>query len=248
MNPVIDLLKAHRSIRRFKDEPIDAQLFSDIINAGQAASTSSFIQAVSIVRVRKTAIRNEFVSLSGNQKYIASAPEFLVFCADFQRNDALVTKLKGEGAVDYHWTEQFLSATVDVAIMAQNIVVAAESAGLGCCYIGGIRNDPDKVTELLKLPELVYPVFGLCIGQPDQNPGVKPRLPAAVVLHDDEYSTLEQTQPLLDEYNTLLREYYIQRTGGKLNDTFSELMAKQAVGQTRPFMKEFLNKQGFIKK
>lgn len=248
MSTTIKLLKNHRSIRRFTSEPIDEKLFSDIIEAGQAASTSSFIQAATIVRVSKPAVRDEFVELSGGQKYIASAAEFLVFCADLQRNHSLVTKLKGEGAADYQWTEQFLAATVDVGLMAQNVVVAAESSGLGCCYIGGIRNDPEKVTQLLKLPSLVYPVFGLCIGYPDQQPGIKPRLPSAAVLHNDEYQSSAQTRVLTDQYDDLVSEYYVARTRGKLQQTFSEQMAKQAASQSRPFMKEFLNKQGFMKK
>jgi len=246
MNPVIDLIKSHCSIRSYKDEPIDPQLFANIISAGQAASTSSFIQAVTVVRVRKKAVRGEFVTLSGNQKYIASAAEFLVFCADLQRNQSRVSKV--QGPADYHWTEQFLATTVDVALMAQNIVIAAESAGLGCCYIGGIRNDPQKVTQLLRLPELVYPVFGLCIGVPDQQPGLKPRLPQAVVLHEDEYQQNDTQHTLIDDYDALIRNYYIARTGGKLEQTFSEQMAKQAINQTRPFIKKYLQKQGFMNK
>jgi len=172
MNSVIDLIKNHRSIRRYTNQAIASELFTSIIAAGQTASTSSYIQAGTIIRVRRTDLRAEFVELSGNQKYIAGAAEFLVFCADLQRNQSRVTKLLGEPA-DYQWTEQFLAATVDVSLMAQNIVIAAESAGLGCCYIGGIRNKPDKVTELLNLPKHVYPVFGMCMGYPDQHPGVK---------------------------------------------------------------------------
>ena len=84
-------------------------------------------------------------------------------------------------------TEQLLVATIDTALMAQNVAVAAESVGLGLCYVGGIRNHPEAVADLLKLPEHVYPVFGMSLGYPAQNPEVKPRLPLAAILKDDHY-------------------------------------------------------------
>lgn len=247
MNEIISLIKNHRSIRRFTDQAIDPELFKDIIVAGQAASTSSFIQAVSIIRVTKDHARAEFVELSGGQKYIASAAEFLVFCADLGRNNSRIEDATGAPA-DFEWTEQFLAATVDVALLAQNIVIAAESTGLGCCYIGGIRNDPARVTELLSLPQLVYPVFGLCIGYPDQQPDVKPRLPESVILHQDQYRLASDLKPLIDGYDAHVREYYVDRTAGKLDQTWSDQMTQQANSQSRPFMLEFLRNQGFMKK
>ncbi len=77
--------------------------------------------------------------------------------------------------------ELMLIASVDAALVAQNVLVAAESLGLGGVYVGGIRNDPDKMSELLNLPDRVYPVFGLCLGWPDQDPDRKPRLPQSLV-------------------------------------------------------------------
>jgi len=247
MNSVLSLLNQHRSIRRFKDQPLADGVLEQLIVAGQAASTSSYIQATSVIRVVDPTVRAEFVELSGGQKYIASASEFLVFCADLARNKSRIEQLGCDDA-DFSWVEQFMSASVDVALFAQNTVIAAESMGLGCCYIGGIRNDPDKVTELLSLPELVYPVFGLCIGVPDQDPGPKPRLPVNAVLHDGKYQNDAEKQQLIDKYDTDVKQYYKNRTNGRLEQTWSEQMLKQSLTQTRPFMKEFLNKQGFILK
>lgn len=245
MDAVIDLIKKHRSIRRFTDQAIDSEVFTNLILAGQAASTSSYIQATSIVRVTKPDIRAAFAELAGGQKYIESAAEFLVFCADLNRNQQRVSQTT-DASPDYAWVEQFVAATVDVALVAQNIVVAAESVGLGCCYIGGIRNDPMQVTELLELPKLVFPVFGLCLGHPGQNPEAKPRLPADAILHTDRYEFGETEASLVDQYDEQVREYYVERTRGKLNQSWSEQMATQAASQTRPFIKKYLEKQGFI--
>lgn len=247
MTTVIDLLKQHRSIRRFTAQPISTDLLANIIEAGQMAATSSFIQAVSVVRVTKQSTRSAFTELAGNQPYVESAAEFLVFCADLNRNQVRASAVAGED-LDYAWVEQFIAATVDVSLFAQNVVVAAESEGLGCCYIGGIRNDPQQVTELLSLPKLVYPVFGLCLGYPDQNPGVKPRFPIEAVLHQDQYRNAEQQQEVLDDYDALVKQYYLDRSKGKLNFTWSEQMAKQAATQKRAFMKKYIENQGFMNK
>jgi len=244
MDPVIDLLRRHRSIRRFKNQALDDGVLDKLIMAGQCASTSSYIQATTVVRITKQDVRNQFVSLTGGQKYIASAAEFLVFCADFNRNKQRIHQIDNSD-VDFSWTEQFIAACVDVALFAQNSVVAAESLGLGCCYIGGIRNKPERVSEILNLPELVYPVFGLCIGVPDQDPLPKPRLPVNVVLCEDEYSLSDKGMALIDEYDTHVKQYYITRSKGRLEHTWSEQMLTQSATQTRPFMKEFINKQGF---
>ena len=168
MTTTIDNLKAHCSIRKFSEQSIDRATLEELIRCGQHASTSSFIQATTVIRVSQDELRQAFAELSGNQKYVASAAEFLVFCADLNRNSE--RSFAVGGLPDYGWTEQFLAASIDVALFAQNVVVGAESLGLGACYIGGIRNDPERVSSLLSLPKLVYPVFGLCLGYPDQEP------------------------------------------------------------------------------
>jgi len=244
---VIELLKGHRSIRQFTEKELSENLLISLIEAGQMASTSSFIQAVSVVRVVNSETRTAFSELAGNQRYIESAAEFLVFCADLNRNNERASALCDED-LEYAWVEQFIAATVDVGLFAQNVVIAAESSGLGCCYIGGIRNDPERVTQLLDLPELVYPVFGLCLGYPDQNPDIKPRLPVDAVLHQEQYRSAKQQQTLLDRYDTLVKHYYHERTQGKLDFSWSEQMAKQARSQKRVFMKKYINKQGFMRK
>ncbi len=244
MTDTIKLLKAHRSIRRYTDRPVDPELFNELLRAGQSAATSSFIQATTVIRVSDADIREQFVELSGSQKYIAQAAEFLVFCADLKRNQVR----SGQAEEDFSWAEQLITATVDVALFAQNLVVAAESAGLGICYIGGIRNNPARVSELLSLPKLVYPVFGLCLGYPDQNPGKKPRLPLEPICHQDKYAKTEQFAGEIDRYDKYVRDYYVERSNGKLEFTWSEQIKKQAATQSRPFMLDFLNKKGFINK
>jgi len=245
-NPTIELIKNHRSIRRYKDKPINEELFEQLMVAGQSASTSSTIQAVSVIRVQDIESRSLLVELTGNQKYVATASEFLVFCADLNRNFQRIKESAPDA--DFEWTEQFLSSTIDVALFAQNVVIAAESNDLGCCYIGGIRNNPEQVIELLKLPDLVFPLFGLCIGYPDQDPEKKPRLPIAVQVHKNHYTYTQNEVDLIDEYDETLRQYYLQRTSGKLQYSWSEQMLKQSRSENRPFIKKSINNKGLALK
>ena len=180
---------------------------------------------------------------AGGQGYVESAAEFLVLCADLKRAGNYCKKYDKPFEGDY--TEQFIIATVDVALMAQNLVIAAESEGLGICYIGGLRNNPKEVSELLGLPRGVYPVFGLCLGYPDQDPEVKPRLPLSVILKQDRYNE-EGDADSIAGYDEAIREYYATRTGGGHGISWTEQVATLLSEKSRPHMREFLAEQGFV--
>ncbi len=242
MNAVIDLLKSHRSIRKFTDRAIAPELFANLVAAGQAAATSSFLQGATIVRITNSESRSKIAKLAGNQSYVELAAEFMIFCADLKRAGNYCAEYEKSFAGDY--TEHFIIATVDVALMAQSMVAAAESVGLGICYIGGIRNDPAQVAEVLQLPKGVYPVFGLCLGYPDQNPEVKPRLPLSVVLKQEIYNE-EGDKEAIADYDEKIRAYYRTRTGGGHGISWTEQVSSLLSEKSRPHMKDFLAGQGF---
>ncbi|MGB0466740.1 MAG: oxygen-insensitive NADPH nitroreductase [Pontibacterium sp.] len=245
MNPVIDLLKAHRSIRHFKPESIDQATINTLIEAGQAAATSSFIQACTVIQVNQPDTREQLARCAGGQAYVTSAPTFLVFCADMKRHQLACEMHNAE--MQSGFTEQFMTASLDCALFAQNLVVAAESLGLGTVYIGGLRNNIAEVSGLLKLPELVYPVFGLCLGYPNQNPEVKPRLPVNVVLKQDTYDEHEDREKI-EAYDVQISEYYHTRTKGQKDMTWSEQISGMLVKESRPHMLAFLKSKGFLLK
>ncbi len=245
MNATIELLMSHRSIRKFTGQPIAPELLNSFIRSGQAAATSSFLQGVSVIRITDKELRNQFSEIAANQAYVREAAEFLVFCADLNRSSRCCD-MHGETATE-GFTEQFIIATVDTALFAQNVVTAAESSGLGICYIGAIRNNPAKAAGLLKLPRGVYPVFGLCLGYPDQDPEIKPRLPLEVVMKENVYSE-DGDRETIEKYDEDVREYYRTRTGGKRDMTWSEQMSGMLSKEARPHMLGFLNDQGLATK
>ncbi|MFL2856643.1 MAG: nitroreductase family protein, partial [Pseudohongiellaceae bacterium] len=138
-------------IRKFTNQPIEPELLEELFIAGQAAATSSFLQGTTIVRVTNPSTRGKIAELAGNQPYVAEAAEFMIFCADLKRAGNYCEAY--EKSFEGDFTEHFIIATVDVALMAQSLVTAAESVGLGICYIGGIRNNPESVSDLLELPK-----------------------------------------------------------------------------------------------
>ena len=240
-NPVIDLLSRHRSIRKFTAQKIPAELLSTLLHAGQCAATSSHVQAYTLIHVVDSAKRKRLVELTGGQGYVASASDFFVFCADMKRPTDAAARAGAE--VISGTTEQLIVASIDVALMAQNVVVAAESEGLGICYIGGIRNDPASVSDLLELPEQVYPVFGLCLGYPDQDPQVKPRLPLTAIVKTDRYDSA-QDHTLIDSFDATMETYYRERTGGNKTTTWSQQLKPLFTSKLRLHLKEFLEKRG----
>ncbi|MEY9096387.1 oxygen-insensitive NADPH nitroreductase [Paenibacillus sp. RC84] len=241
MNSVIDLLTRHRSIRKFKPDPIPGDQLQAIVASAQLASTSSSVQAYTIIAATDPALKKELARLAGNQAYVEQCGLFLVFCADLNR---LRKATEQSGEVFHQNTESFLVASMDAALAAQNAAIAAESLGLGICYIGGIRNNPDGVAEALKLPELVYPVFGMCVGVPDQEPSLRPRLPQTAVLHENGYQS-ERSDEGVRQYDETTRKYYEERTGGKQSITWSRSMADKYRQPVRAHLKPFLEKQGF---
>jgi nitroreductase len=245
MNSTIEILKSHRSIRKFTDEKIDQSIIDQLVQCGQAAATSSNVQAVTTIQVHDPDKRAKLAELAGGQPYVARASTFLVYCADMNRPKFACERQGGDFSPGM--TEHFIIATVDVALAAQNTVVAAESLGYGICYIGGLRNNPADVSELLGLPEHVYPVFGLCIGHPAQDPEVKPRMPLEAVLMHDQYDD-SVFDANVSRYDETVREYYKTRTGGNKDSTWSQEMKALVGKESRPHMSGFLKDRGFLKK
>lgn len=242
MNETINLLKSHKSIRKYTDKPIETEKLKAIIECAQSASTSSFVQAYTIINVVDMNNRKNIAFLAGDQSYVEQCPLFLVFCADLNRskisceiND--ITMAKGN-------TETFILATVDASLAAQNALIAAESLGLGGVYIGGIRNNPAEICKILNIPSDVYPVFGMCIGYPNDNPDKKERLPMDVIFKTDAYN-IDGDETLIKKYDSHIMDYYEKRTKGKRVDTWTNQISGLMSKPQRPHMKDFLDKQGF---
>src|SRR5699024_2026634 len=168
---MIEVLKSHTSVRKYKDEPISKDEINRLLAAAQHASTSHFVQAYSVIHVTDAEKIASLGKLSKNERQFQTAPVALVFCADLKRLE-YAAKVHDEEVVGDS-VESFIVSIVDTALFGQNFVVAAESKGYGICYIGGVRNNPQAISELFRLPDHVMPLFGMTIGVPDQANEVK---------------------------------------------------------------------------
>jgi len=244
-NPTIDTMQAHRSIRKFQNKPITNEILETILSAAQCAATSNHVQAYTIIQIRKPTMRQTIAEICGHQAWIVQAPVFLVFCADLNRLQTACERYGKEMALGY--AEQFIVATVDTALIGQNTLLAAESLGLGGVFIGAVRNDPQKICDLLEIPDQAYPVFGMCLGYPDDDPPVKPRLPLEAIFKQETYSS-DDRDTLLEAYDRTTRHYYRSRNSNLKDETWSHQMAAFMSKIIRPHMKEFLSQQGFFLK
>jgi nitroreductase len=187
-NAVLELQLAHRSVRQFGPRPVSDEELTALVAAAQSAPTSSNLQPWSVVAVRDPARKARLASLAGDQAFIEQAPLFLVWIADLGRAHRLAERA-GVPLDAVAYQETTLVGFIDTALAAQNVVVAAASLGLGSVFVGAIRNRPDEVAAELGLPPHTFAAFGLALGtpDPDEDAGVKPRLPQAAVLHRERY-------------------------------------------------------------
>ncbi|HLY87706.1 MAG TPA: NADPH-dependent oxidoreductase [Acetobacteraceae bacterium] len=206
-NAVLETILNHRSVRGFLPKALPEGTLELLIAAAQSASTSSNLQFWSVVAVQEPERKSRLAELAGQQQFIRDAPLLLVWLADMSRINRLAAERQAQ--VDgTHYVEEFIVGVVDAALAAQSALIAAESLGLGGVYIGAMRNLPEQVAAELALPPHTFAVFGMSVGYPDpaRETGIKPRLPQSVVLHREQYSTLQRSEAI-DGYNATMREF-----------------------------------------
>lgn len=208
MNPVIEQMHAHRSVRRYADEPVPDAAVVEAVRAGQMASSSSALQAYAVIRVRDAAARSEIAELAGPQEKVVRCGAFLVVCADTRRHRLLCRRAGASWANTF---ENFLVGVVDASLFAQNLALAFESMGFGVCYVGGVRNNLPRVRDLLRLPEGVFALYGLCVGVPAEEPMARPRLDPDAVLFDDAYPDDDTLLAGVERYDGVYRAYLAER-------------------------------------
>lgn len=241
-NPVIETLLRHRSIRKFKDQPLTEEQIRLLIESAQAASTSSFTQSYSIIGVDDPDIKKQLRIISANnQFYVEHNGFFFVFVADQYRNQ-LIGRDHHEDTSVLNTTQRLIVALGDASFAAQNMAVAAESMGLGICYIGSILNDINRTSELLQLPDHVFPLFGMAVGYPDQDPEKKPRLPHDIIYHRNHYNR-QPSKEVLDAYDQAVRHYYETRSGNSREDSWTGQIARGLGNPYRKALKPYLEKQ-----
>ena len=247
MNETIQTILNHRSIRKFTNQQLSKEQIQLIVKAAQQASTSSYVMAYTIIGVTDEEKKAQLATISG-QSYVKENGHLFVFCADlyriYEHTSKSTTVQKGLQS-----TEQFIVATIDAALAAQNASLAAESMGLGICYIGSLRNDIRKTNDILQLPEYVIPLFGLAVGYPAKNYEQKPRLPFDVIYHENVYDNdLQRQKQLIKKFDEEISSYYTTRTENKRTDTWTDQMRRKYSKLIRMDVSEFVHDKKLNKK
>ena len=178
-----ELLLNHRTVRKYKDKEIPQEVLDRILECGIRGSNTCNMQMYSIIVTRTPEMKARLAALHYGQG--STCDTYLTICVDVNRY--------------HHWTRQrgcdepynnFLwlrCGTVDATICAQNICVAAESEGLGFCYLGTVMYNAKDISQLLALPKGVVPVVTLSLGYPAEAPALSERLPLNGVVHQERY-------------------------------------------------------------
>lgn len=182
---VIDTLKSHRTIRKYTGQNIDSGLLRKILEAGTMASTTGNMQVYSIVVTTRDDLKEALAPAHFNQPMVRQAPVVLTFCADFNRFNKWCLQRKAEPGYDNFLS--FITAAIDALLVAQNVCVAAESEGLGICYLGTTTYNARQIIDTLQLPKGVVPVTTVTLGYPAEEPGLTDRLPLEAVVHYETY-------------------------------------------------------------
>ncbi|MDR3047599.1 MAG: nitroreductase family protein [Bacteroidales bacterium] len=200
MNPTLNTILTHKSIRIFTDQPVSQDVLNEILQAACNGSTMGNMQLYSIIITEDKAKMEEMAPFHFNQPIATNAPLILTFCADFNRFNHFCSFRDSEidaynNMQSYHW------AFTDAIIAAQNACVAAESLGLGLCWLGTITFNADKFIEVLKLPVGVVPVACIALGYPAENPPLTDKLPIEALIHREYYHDYTE-----EEINRLYHE------------------------------------------
>ncbi len=246
---MFDTILNHRTIRKYKPDPIPDEILQYILEAGTRASTTGNMQVYSIVVTTEDEIKEELSPCHFNQTMVKEAPIVLTFCADFNRFNKWC-RLR-EAVPGYDNFLSFFTAAIDALLVAQNVCIAAEDAGLGICYLGTTTYTAGKIIDILDLPKGVVPVTTVTVGYPDEFPELTDRLPLEAVVHQEKYrdysdsdiDTLYQKKELIKTYQKFVKESNKKSLAHVFTDVRYKKEDNVLFSKT---LLEILKKQGFM--
>lgn len=244
----LNSLLSHRTVRSYTDEPISESVIDSMVKAGIRGSNTGNMQLYSIVLTTDAAIKAKLAPAHFNQPMVTAAPLVVTVCADINRMNKWCSLRNAEAG--FGNLETLISATIDATIVAQNMALAAEEAGLGICYLGTTTYNPDMVAEVLNLPAGVVPICTLTVGHPAAETPLTSRLPEEAVVHRETYSDFADAdieriyaEMEADEKN---KHFVAENNKQNLAQVFAEVRYSKANNEAfSAKLSEFVAKQGF---
>ena len=231
MNQTLELLFNRKSVRAYEEKGVSEEVREEILAATLRAPTAGNMMLYSIIEVKEQIKKDTLVRTCDNQPFIARAPFVLLFLADYQRwydyfQVSGVEQLCGQRGVVMRKPKEgdLFLACCDALIAAQTAVIAAESLGIGSCYIGDIMENYEEHKALFGLPKYVFPISLVCFGYPtrqQQERELTRRFDERYIVFEDRYSQLGR-----EDFEEMYRERQEQVFGGP-----KEVRGTQNIGQ-----------------
>lgn len=240
----------HRTIRKFKHQPIEDEALHKILEAAVRASNTGNMQLYSIIVTRDPDLKSQLCEKAHfNQNLVKQADTLLTFCVDISRFAHWCSLRNTKAGFDNFLS--FYTASIDACLAAQNACIIAEELGLGICYLGTANYTIEAHIELLKLPAGGFPVTAVAIGHPDDEPPLTDRLPLNAIVHYETYKayTDQDIETLYAEKESLPfhRQLVEQNQTENLAQIFTQKRyTEQNNKQFSQKMLELLKKQGFM--
>jgi len=244
-----EILSQRRTIRKYSDKKIDIQLINELLKLAAQSSNTGNMQAYSVVVTTDDSLKKQLAPAHFNQPMIINAPVVLTFCADFNRFGKWCEQR--DAMPGYNNFQSFTAAAIDAIILAQTFAVAAESEGLGICYLGTTTYNAAEIIDVLKLPALVVPVTTITVGYPAENPPLTDRLPLDAIIHYEQYADYRADKIDLlyaeKENSEFYRKFVAENNKQTLAQVFTDVRyTKQANEFFSDKFIEVLKKQGFM--
>ena len=249
MDNMLHVLSQRTSIRKYTDQPVPTELLNTLLTAGCRAATTGNMQVYSIVVTQNAAIKQALAPCHFNQPMITQAPVVLTFCADFNRFNKWC-KLRN-AVPGYNNFLSFTTAAIDALLAAEHFCVAAESQGLGTCYLGTTTYNAHQIIDILHLPPFVVPMATLTAGYPAETPQQTDRLPLEGVVHYETYHDYSETDidRIYAHKESLIenQQFIIENNKKSLAQVFTDVRYTKVDNDhfSRLFL-DVLRKQGFL--
>lgn len=245
-----DVILNHVSVRKFANKPVETQLLQKIYEAAVRASNTGNMQWYSIIETTDSELKQRLrKECHFNQAMVEDAPVVLTFCADINRFNKWCELNNAQPGYDNFLS--FYTASVDTIIAAQNACIAAESFGLGICYLGTTNYTAERIIKILQLPQGVVPVTTIVLGYPDEKPLQTDRLPIDAIVHKQVYHDYsnESIKTIYNQKDT--SEFYKDIVKTNNVETLAHVFTEKryAVQNNIAFSKSLIDvliKQGFM--
>lgn len=225
MNETMNLLINRRTYRDFDENyTLQEEELQQILTAARQAPSWMNGQFYSIFVIQDKETRKQLVDWNPGNPHMLKSSVFLIFVGDLHRTQ-LVSEAYGTENVTGESIEPILVATTDASLALENAVIAADSLGLGSVVVGSIRKHGKEISELLALPEGMFPLFGLSIGKPVVEMKVKPRLPEQAVVYYDKFTPYDFS--LIEEYDDTMEKFAEARETKKWSIKFRDYFSAQ---------------------